>query len=166
MHHPQLLESFQTSYPALVFPPLPQRGDFDLQKVLESPYFFNWYSKQDWQLMPVFIVLLMQKSIIEFSGEVHPKLDWKLEQEKGACGCFCKGWQGQKLDVHGVSGKSCWDSFLIWWLRSYNRLVVDWRIICSVWSWKGKSPIHWNLPCWKFCILLQLIFSRGRKRKM
>ncbi|KAL8488613.1 hypothetical protein ACS0TY_024319 [Phlomoides rotata] len=36
-----LLESFQTSYPALAFPPLPKRGDFDLEKVRESPYFFN-----------------------------------------------------------------------------------------------------------------------------
>lgn len=36
-----LLESFQTSYPTLIFPPLPERGDFDLRKVLESPYFFN-----------------------------------------------------------------------------------------------------------------------------
>ncbi|KAK7265191.1 hypothetical protein RJT34_32807 [Clitoria ternatea] len=36
-----LLEGFQASYPTLTFPPLPDRGDFDLQKVLESPYFFN-----------------------------------------------------------------------------------------------------------------------------
>ncbi|RYR76886.1 hypothetical protein HN51_002249 [Arachis hypogaea] len=36
-----LLEDFQTSYPGLVFPPLPERGDFDLRKVLDSPYFFN-----------------------------------------------------------------------------------------------------------------------------
>ncbi|XP_073034567.1 DNA-directed RNA polymerase 3, chloroplastic-like [Primulina eburnea] len=36
-----LLESFQASYPTLNFPPLPDRGDFDLEKVLESPYFFN-----------------------------------------------------------------------------------------------------------------------------
>ncbi|XP_011069583.1 DNA-directed RNA polymerase 3, chloroplastic [Sesamum indicum] len=36
-----LLESFQTSYPMLTFPPLPNRGDFDLEKVIESPYFFN-----------------------------------------------------------------------------------------------------------------------------
>ncbi|KAK9274461.1 hypothetical protein L1049_021708 [Liquidambar formosana] len=36
-----LLESFQTAYPALAFPSLPDRGDFDLQEVLESPYFFN-----------------------------------------------------------------------------------------------------------------------------
>ncbi|KAK1399892.1 DNA-directed RNA polymerase [Heracleum sosnowskyi] len=36
-----LLESFQMSYPKLAFPSLPDRGDFDLQKVLESPYFFN-----------------------------------------------------------------------------------------------------------------------------
>ncbi|XP_019463791.1 PREDICTED: DNA-directed RNA polymerase 3, chloroplastic-like isoform X1 [Lupinus angustifolius] len=36
-----LLEGFQTSYPGLAFPPLPERGDFDLRKVLESPYFFN-----------------------------------------------------------------------------------------------------------------------------
>ncbi|XP_047316621.1 DNA-directed RNA polymerase 3, chloroplastic [Impatiens glandulifera] len=36
-----LLEYFQTSYPTLTFPPLPDRGDFDLRSVLESPYFFN-----------------------------------------------------------------------------------------------------------------------------
>lgn len=36
-----LLESFQTSFPTLKFPPLPERGDFDLREVLESTYFFN-----------------------------------------------------------------------------------------------------------------------------
>ncbi|PHT57011.1 DNA-directed RNA polymerase 2, chloroplastic/mitochondrial [Capsicum baccatum] len=36
-----LLESFQISYPTLSFPRLPERGDFDLRDVLESPYFFN-----------------------------------------------------------------------------------------------------------------------------
>ncbi|XP_064948513.1 DNA-directed RNA polymerase 3B, chloroplastic-like isoform X2 [Musa acuminata AAA Group] len=36
-----LLDGFQTSFPTLTFPPLPDRGDFDLKKVLESPYFFN-----------------------------------------------------------------------------------------------------------------------------
>ncbi|KAM0987014.1 hypothetical protein ACFX2G_011379 [Malus domestica] len=36
-----LLESFQESFPNLTFPPLPDRGDFDLRDVLESPYFFN-----------------------------------------------------------------------------------------------------------------------------
>ncbi|CAN4121991.1 unnamed protein product [Withania somnifera] len=36
-----LLESFQQSFPDLEFPPLPERGDFDLREVLESPYFFN-----------------------------------------------------------------------------------------------------------------------------
>ncbi|EPS64933.1 hypothetical protein M569_09836 [Genlisea aurea] len=36
-----LLESFQSSYPTLRFPPLPKRGDFDLRNVLDSPYFFN-----------------------------------------------------------------------------------------------------------------------------
>ncbi|XP_038987041.1 DNA-directed RNA polymerase 3, chloroplastic isoform X2 [Phoenix dactylifera] len=36
-----LLEGFQTSFPTLTFPPLPDRGNFDLKKVLESPYFFN-----------------------------------------------------------------------------------------------------------------------------
>ncbi|XP_074280847.1 DNA-directed RNA polymerase 3B, chloroplastic [Silene latifolia] len=36
-----LLESFQTAYPESTFPPLPERGDFDLEEVLESPYFFN-----------------------------------------------------------------------------------------------------------------------------
>ncbi|CAL9063120.1 unnamed protein product [Musa banksii] len=37
----ELLESFQQSFPTLNFPPLPERGDFDLKDVLESPYFFN-----------------------------------------------------------------------------------------------------------------------------
>ncbi|KAK3212300.1 hypothetical protein Dsin_017006 [Dipteronia sinensis] len=36
-----LLESFQQSFPTLSFPPLPERGDFDLREVLESAYFFN-----------------------------------------------------------------------------------------------------------------------------
>ncbi|KAK4484026.1 hypothetical protein RD792_011240 [Penstemon davidsonii] len=36
-----LLESFQKSFPKLNFPPLPERGDFDLREVLESTYFFN-----------------------------------------------------------------------------------------------------------------------------
>ncbi|GAV88805.1 RNA_pol domain-containing protein [Cephalotus follicularis] len=36
-----LLKSFQTSYPESTFPPLPDRGNFDLQEVLKSPYFFN-----------------------------------------------------------------------------------------------------------------------------
>ncbi|KAE8700156.1 DNA-directed RNA polymerase 3 [Hibiscus syriacus] len=36
-----LLESFKASYPSLIFPPLPGRGNFDLREVLKSPYFFN-----------------------------------------------------------------------------------------------------------------------------
>lgn len=36
-----LLEGFEKSFPTLSFPPLPERGDFDLRDVLESPYFFN-----------------------------------------------------------------------------------------------------------------------------
>ncbi|GKA78970.1 DNA-directed RNA polymerase, partial [Tanacetum coccineum] len=36
-----LLESFQKSFPKLEFPPLPERGDFDLKEVLKSTYFFN-----------------------------------------------------------------------------------------------------------------------------
>lgn len=36
-----LHEGFQTSFPTLTFPPLPERGDFDLREVLNSPYFFN-----------------------------------------------------------------------------------------------------------------------------
>ncbi|OEL29363.1 DNA-directed RNA polymerase 2B, chloroplastic/mitochondrial [Dichanthelium oligosanthes] len=37
----QLLESFEKSFPRLKFPPLPERGDFDMKDVLDSPYFFN-----------------------------------------------------------------------------------------------------------------------------
>lgn len=36
-----LLESFETSFPQLGFPPLPDRGDYELNEVLNSPYFFN-----------------------------------------------------------------------------------------------------------------------------
>ncbi|KAL2905252.1 DNA-directed RNA polymerase 1B mitochondrial [Bienertia sinuspersici] len=36
-----LLDSFQKDFPNLEFPPLPERGDFDLREVLGSPYFFN-----------------------------------------------------------------------------------------------------------------------------
>ncbi|CAI0552881.1 unnamed protein product [Linum tenue] len=36
-----LLESFEESSPTLTFPPLPERGDFDLREVLRSTYFFN-----------------------------------------------------------------------------------------------------------------------------
>ncbi|KAI3930292.1 hypothetical protein MKW92_051991 [Papaver armeniacum] len=36
-----LLASFQESFPTLEFPPLPERGDFNLKEVLESTYFFN-----------------------------------------------------------------------------------------------------------------------------
>lgn len=36
-----LLESFQRRHPDLVFPPLPERGSFDLNEVEKSPYFFN-----------------------------------------------------------------------------------------------------------------------------
>ncbi|CAM8946137.1 unnamed protein product [Rhodiola kirilowii] len=36
-----LLQSFEESFPKLQFPPLPERGDFDLREVLGSPYFFN-----------------------------------------------------------------------------------------------------------------------------
>ncbi|XP_011021121.1 PREDICTED: DNA-directed RNA polymerase 2B, chloroplastic/mitochondrial-like isoform X3 [Populus euphratica] len=39
-----LLESFEKSFPTLSFPPLPDRGDFELREVLESPYFFNRFS--------------------------------------------------------------------------------------------------------------------------
>ncbi|XP_057950136.1 DNA-directed RNA polymerase 3, chloroplastic-like [Malania oleifera] len=37
----KLLESFEESHPTLTFPPLPDRGNFNLQEVRESPYFFN-----------------------------------------------------------------------------------------------------------------------------
>ncbi|CAN1244350.1 DNA-directed RNA polymerase 2B, chloroplastic/mitochondrial [Linum perenne] len=36
-----LLESFEESFPTLSFPPLPERGDFELREVLQSTYFFN-----------------------------------------------------------------------------------------------------------------------------
>ncbi|XP_057949958.1 DNA-directed RNA polymerase 3, chloroplastic-like isoform X3 [Malania oleifera] len=36
-----LLESFHKSYPTLTFPSLPERGNFNVQEVLKSPYFFH-----------------------------------------------------------------------------------------------------------------------------
>ena len=47
----QLLESFETSFPKLKFPPLPERGDFDMKDVLRSTYFFNQYDLQ-WHIVP------------------------------------------------------------------------------------------------------------------
>ncbi|KAJ4755143.1 DNA-directed RNA polymerase [Rhynchospora pubera] len=36
-----LLSGFEKTFPNLSFPPLPERGDFDLKEVLDSTYFFN-----------------------------------------------------------------------------------------------------------------------------
>lgn len=36
-----LLKSFEESFPDVKFPPVPARGNFDMQEVLKSPYFFN-----------------------------------------------------------------------------------------------------------------------------
>lgn len=36
-----LLKNFQENFPDVKFPPVPDRGDFDLQQVLHAPYFFN-----------------------------------------------------------------------------------------------------------------------------
>lgn len=36
-----LLESFQKSFPHVEFPPVPDRGNFDLEQVLKAKYFFN-----------------------------------------------------------------------------------------------------------------------------
>ncbi|MCO5547470.1 hypothetical protein L7F22_000920 [Adiantum nelumboides] len=36
-----LLKSFKESFPNIEFPPVPARGKFDLNEVLQSPYFFN-----------------------------------------------------------------------------------------------------------------------------
>ncbi|KAJ3693236.1 hypothetical protein LUZ60_008716 [Juncus effusus] len=36
-----LLESFQKTFPKLSFPPLPERGNFNLKEVMDSTYFFN-----------------------------------------------------------------------------------------------------------------------------
>ncbi|XVF43309.1 hypothetical protein PTKIN_Ptkin02bG0030000 [Pterospermum kingtungense] len=36
-----LLESFQKSFPSLVFPPLPERGDFDLREMVSTVFFLN-----------------------------------------------------------------------------------------------------------------------------
>lgn len=65
----QLLEDFQTSYPGLDFPSLPERGDFDLQNVLDSPYFFNWASFPEDS----------SESLLKRSFHcVHRKIIWKL----------------------------------------------------------------------------------------
>jgi len=37
----RLLDYFKKNYPDCTFPPVPPRGELDLNKVLESPYFFN-----------------------------------------------------------------------------------------------------------------------------
>ena len=35
------LESLVIRYPGLSFPKLPEKGQLDLQSILQSPYFFN-----------------------------------------------------------------------------------------------------------------------------
>jgi len=37
----RLLDYFKRNYPDCTFPPVPPRGELDLNKVMESPYFFN-----------------------------------------------------------------------------------------------------------------------------
>ena len=37
----QLLKSFEESFPDVNFPPVPERGNFNLKEVLKAPYFFN-----------------------------------------------------------------------------------------------------------------------------
>lgn len=72
-----LLESFERSFPTLSFPPLPERGDFDLRDVLESPYFFNWsdarislYLGLQWSLASADVFYLWQFSLfLPMSGE-------------------------------------------------------------------------------------------------
>ena len=35
------LQSLEIRYPGLTFPKLPEKGNLDLQSILQSPYFFN-----------------------------------------------------------------------------------------------------------------------------
>lgn len=37
----ELLAHFQRTYPGIVFPPVPPRGNLDLQEIKNSPYFFQ-----------------------------------------------------------------------------------------------------------------------------
>jgi DNA-directed RNA polymerase len=37
----QLLKTFEECFPDVNFPPVPERGNFDLKEVLQAPYFFN-----------------------------------------------------------------------------------------------------------------------------
>lgn len=37
----QLLEEFERTYPGIEFPELPRRGNFNLEEVLMSTYFFS-----------------------------------------------------------------------------------------------------------------------------
>jgi DNA-directed RNA polymerase, mitochondrial len=45
LHQEPLLETFRSSlydrFPEIEFPPIPPRGDFDLEKIKESVYFFS-----------------------------------------------------------------------------------------------------------------------------
>lgn len=73
----QLLESFQASYPALTFPPLPERGEFDLQEVLESPYFFNWNSLREQQA----VITMFEKHCHTYQ---MPLLEWPRSCSKSS----------------------------------------------------------------------------------
>ena len=37
----QLLKTFEECFPDVNFPPVPDRGNFELKEVLRAPYFFN-----------------------------------------------------------------------------------------------------------------------------
>jgi DNA-directed RNA polymerase len=37
----RLLEEFQQNYPGIEFPPLPPKGDLDLDQLREAAYFFS-----------------------------------------------------------------------------------------------------------------------------
>ena len=41
-----LLAEFRTRHPLLEFPPVPPRGELDLDVIQKSPYFFHWQTKR------------------------------------------------------------------------------------------------------------------------
>lgn len=125
-----MLEGFETSYPGLTFPPLPERrGDFDLQKVLESPYFFNWTLQKVLESPGFFIWNLhasLYGSIITFTSNAKSLRNfWNTSSCRRSCDSkkdpsllSGKGLEGSLLLLEcsehylaGLRGDKLWSSF-------------------------------------------------------
>ena len=133
------MESFQQSFPTLSFPPLPERGDFDLRDVLESPYFFNWsdvlgFSSSEPQATPCFVLHLIILSTSECT-----------------IGKRAEFYQRNKKSRQGVGAVQfvyiLWKTFMAWRLQYCCKILcnlvtlVQLHVILERFTNRGKLPL-------------------------